>query len=423
MPYRLDDLIHPPTLPQTNIDLDFDMLAAVSPVHHHDLSLSSSVRSLSSSIRSHSPSDTGSSTYSFSQDVGFDIDMAFQGDEEATQRLLFPSSNQSYYSQPQAVASQQLLYVSQPAPSANQSWMSLPVFTQQQNSYNNALPPNTIYQSFDSSGFSTGGGIIPPTPQDTQAPSFLIPSLPQEGLLTAAPSHTTSYSSHESNTASMCSSISRSCSPVPLSCTASITTFPSTAPTYATHLSSTLQPGPPASQTQSSNSLHDYGIPVPQTSPNATQTWRCAYPNCSSRALFTRGCDLRKHYNRHSKHLFCRIKGCPQSGPRVAEGANSIASGASNVRLNGVSGFGAVGMGGGFSSKKDRARHEAKHNPRILCEWVGEGGERCGRRFSRVDNMKDHVRRIHRKGQADGQNGNEIGVSMEEGGSANAAAV
>lgn len=61
---------------------------------------------------------------------------------------------------------------------------------------------------------------------------------------------------------------------------------------------------------------------------------------------------------------------------------------------------------GGFSSKKDRARHEAKHNPRILCEWVGEAGERCGRRFSRVDNMKDHVRRIHKKG---GQGGEEKG--------------
>lgn len=65
--------------------------------------------------------------------------------------------------------------------------------------------------------------------------------------------------------------------------------------------------------------------------------------------------------------------------------------------LGGGSGCGGLG---GFSSKKDRARHEAKHNPKILCEWIGEGGERCGRKFSRVDNMKDHVRRIHRKGQA-----------------------
>ncbi|ERF73654.1 hypothetical protein EPUS_00907 [Endocarpon pusillum Z07020] len=411
MPYGLDDLILPSTLPETNIDLDFDtMLAAVSPVHHHDLSLSSSVRS-------HSPSGTTSSTYSLSQDVDLDIDMAFQGDQEAAQRLLFPSSNQSYYSQPQAMASQQLLYTSQPAPPPNnQSWMSLPVFAQQPNSYNNTLPPNTIYPSFDSNGFSTEGGVIPPTPQATEAPSFFLPSQPQEGMLTAGPSHTTSYnSSHESNTASISSSISRSCSPVSLNCTASVTTFQSTAPAYARRLSSTPQPASSVTQSQSSNSLFAYGIPVPQASPNATQTWRCAYPNCSSRALFTRGCDLRKHYNRHSKHLFCRIKGCPQSGPRVAEGGNNNANGAS------IAGFGGVGMGGGFSSKKDRARHEAKHNPRILCEWVGEGGERCGRRFSRVDNMKDHVRRIHRRGQADGQHESGIGVRMEEAGAANAA--
>lgn len=75
-----------------------------------------------------------------------------------------------------------------------------------------------------------------------------------------------------------------------------------------------------------------------------------------------------------------------------------------------------IAGGGGFSSKKDRARHEAKHNPRILCEWVGEDGERCGRRFSRVDNMKDHVRRIHRKGQErQGQAGEEPGRKQEGG--------
>ncbi|RAH58260.1 hypothetical protein BO85DRAFT_468027 [Aspergillus piperis CBS 112811] len=102
--------------------------------------------------------------------------------------------------------------------------------------------------------------------------------------------------------------------------------------------------------------LNNYGIQNPDG------TWRCAYPGCSSHAVFRRGCDLRKHYNRHRKHLFCRYEGCPQA-----------------VR-------------GGFSSKKDRDRHEAKHNPEIPCEWDG-----CQRVFSRVDNMKDHVRRIHKR--------------------------
>ncbi|MCJ1479038.1 hypothetical protein MMC13_007722 [Lambiella insularis] len=93
------------------------------------------------------------------------------------------------------------------------------------------------------------------------------------------------------------------------------------------------------------------------------RSWRCAYPGCASKAVFVRPCDLRKHFNRHSKNYHCRHDGCPQA------------------------------VEGGFSSKKDRARHEARHNPGVECEWDG-----CERTFSRVDNMRDHVRRIHRKG-------------------------
>ncbi|KAF2149899.1 hypothetical protein K461DRAFT_35750 [Myriangium duriaei CBS 260.36] len=95
---------------------------------------------------------------------------------------------------------------------------------------------------------------------------------------------------------------------------------------------------------------------------NEHGTWSCAFPGCTSKSTFQRGCDLRKHYRRHTKTLFCRHNGCPQATE------------------------------GGFSSKKDRARHEAKHNPQITCEWPG-----CDRLFSRLDNMKDHVRRIHKK--------------------------
>lgn len=120
--------------------------------------------------------------------------------------------------------------------------------------------------------------------------------------------------------------------------------------------SSTLRPGP-SSPSSNPADLTRYGIPA------GDGVWRCAHPGCTSQALFRRGCDLRKHFNRHRKHLFCRHEGCPQSKQ------------------------------GGFSSKKDRARHEAKHNPGIACEWDG-----CARVFSRVDNMKDHVRRIHRRG-------------------------
>lgn len=85
---------------------------------------------------------------------------------------------------------------------------------------------------------------------------------------------------------------------------------------------------------------------------NDKGSWSCAFPGCTSKTVFHRGCDLRKHYRRHTKSLFCRHASCPQA------------------------------IEGGFSSKKDRARHEAKHNPQITCEWDG-----CDRLFSRVDNM------------------------------------
>ena len=102
--------------------------------------------------------------------------------------------------------------------------------------------------------------------------------------------------------------------------------------------------------------LHNFGIPL-----SDGKSWRCGYPHCTSQATFTRGCDLRKHYRRHTKSLFCRHDDCPQSRE------------------------------GGFSSKKDRDRHESRHAPQIRCTHHD-----CDRVFSRVDNMKDHVRRIHR---------------------------
>lgn len=111
----------------------------------------------------------------------------------------------------------------------------------------------------------------------------------------------------------------------------------------------TVERSPPSlsrSLSPSSPDLRAYGFP------NKNGTWSCAYPGCTSRAVFTRGCDLRKHHKRHTKSFFCRHEGCPQA------------------------------TGGGFSSKKDLARHEAKHNPGVLCDWSG-----CDRVFSRVDNM------------------------------------
>lgn len=134
--------------------------------------------------------------------------------------------------------------------------------------------------------------------------------------------------------------------------------FSGSRPSRSHSASSSVGPGisgvssersPPAlsrSLSPSSPDLRAYGFP------NKNGTWSCAYPGCTSRAVFTRGCDLRKHHKRHTKSFFCRHGDCPQS------------------------------TGGGFSSKKDLARHEAKHNPGVMCEWDG-----CDRVFSRVDNM------------------------------------
>jgi hypothetical protein len=125
---------------------------------------------------------------------------------------------------------------------------------------------------------------------------------------------------------------------------------------------STGAPSPEASESNFSRSsspgtsdLSAYGYL------NHQGTWSCAYPGCTSRAVFTRGCDLRKHHKRHTKSFFCRYPGCSQA------------------------------TGGGFSSKKDLARHEAKHNPGVVCEWDG-----CDRIFSRVDNMVSNLLTISR---------------------------
>jgi len=121
------------------------------------------------------------------------------------------------------------------------------------------------------------------------------------------------------------------------------------------------QPTQPMSESSLSGSLtpndpHHYSFD------NDSRTWRCTYPGCVSRRTFKRECDLRKHFRYHRKHLFCREAGCPQATT------------------------------GGFSTEKDRARHEAKHKPKVICTWKG-----CEKIFSRVDNMNDHVRRIHHK--------------------------
>ncbi|EAW12448.1 C2H2 type zinc finger domain protein [Aspergillus clavatus NRRL 1] len=101
----------------------------------------------------------------------------------------------------------------------------------------------------------------------------------------------------------------------------------------------------------------------------------CPYPRCKSTLQFTRAREFHRHYKQHFKRFFCRYRDCPQSEPEP-----------NCPRFESKS---------GFATRKDRARHEAKHNPEIRCDWRDNRGEQCTRVFSRMDNMRDHVRRIH----------------------------
>jgi len=232
--------------------------------------------------------------------------------------------------------------------------------------------------------------IIPPTPQGVTSASFNfndVISRPQDPstFLRAYSNQGLRHSSTAPSTTCIDGTSSRSCSP-------GSSRQASSGPQGGRRTS--LMP-----QRSSSSSLHAFGIAVRSPDSTEVQAWRCGFPSCTSRALFTRGCDLRKHYNRHSKHLFCRVGGCPQSEAACVASAQqqAIQAGAEPSDPS------QLAITGGFSSKKDRARHEAKHNPGITCEWRGTNGEECGRMFSRMDNMKDHVRRIHNKGHPQSQ--------------------
>ncbi|KAJ6783754.1 hypothetical protein PWT90_03394 [Aphanocladium album] len=89
---------------------------------------------------------------------------------------------------------------------------------------------------------------------------------------------------------------------------------------------------------------------------------RCPHQSCNSTAVFRRQCDLDKHYRLHFRHYFCRVPGCAQADSKTSLG---------------------------YSTAKDRNRHESSHNPSLTCEH-------CTRVFSRMDNLRDHCRRLHR---------------------------
>jgi len=286
------------------------------------------------------------------------------------QFFLPTASNDGYYPVSSSMAPHQMFYSSAESYSSygQQQWQGVPVFGQRAVSSSVVEVPPSVFSTFDMTAYGSSGSFILPAPQSPF--SFqATPPRQQQGYLSAQGPHSNARPIHYNHSRST-SSISRSCTP-------------SLDPTQASSAPSNYSADSNV-ESSTSSSLLAYGVPVPQPGMSGSQTWRCAYPGCTSRALFTRGCDLRKHFNRHSKHLFCRVEGCPQSEACALADSSSHRGSASG--------------GSGFSSKKDRARHEAKHNPGIRCQWRGPEGEECGRLFSRMDNMKDHVRRIHRKG-------------------------
>ncbi|PTB37056.1 hypothetical protein M441DRAFT_261213 [Trichoderma asperellum CBS 433.97] len=106
--------------------------------------------------------------------------------------------------------------------------------------------------------------------------------------------------------------------------------------------------------------------PVPSSAP--TTSLKCPHPACQSKVLYTRKCDLEKHYRSHFRKYFCRISECS-----LCE-MNSLT----------VSGSGYSG----FATRKDRDRHERSHFPALSCKC-------CGKVFSRLDNLRDHWRKRH----------------------------
>ncbi|CEI62095.1 unnamed protein product [Fusarium venenatum] len=107
--------------------------------------------------------------------------------------------------------------------------------------------------------------------------------------------------------------------------------------------------------------------------PSFTRPSKCPFPSCKSTTIFESGRDFRRHYRQHFKRFFCRYPECSQSTQDLQE----------------------VGTKG-FATRKDRARHESKHKPTVRCPWHDQEGQQCLRVFSRVDNMRDHYRRIHK---------------------------
>lgn len=109
--------------------------------------------------------------------------------------------------------------------------------------------------------------------------------------------------------------------------------------------------------------------PVSVTSPpqQLPRRYSCEYESCGHKE-FDRPCDLNKHLKTHNKHLECDFD--PNGGCQMK-----------------------------FSTEKDRKRHKVtvheKQRPHVCHICVKEGAEGKEGRFSRKDNLKIHIKKVH----------------------------
>ncbi|PUU76743.1 hypothetical protein B9Z19DRAFT_989339 [Tuber borchii] len=121
---------------------------------------------------------------------------------------------------------------------------------------------------------------------------------------------------------------------------------------------STLSPGGQIPQTPASLEPSSPPPPAPEPVQNPDGTWACPQPGCTHPG-HKRRCDARKHYKSHTKPYACRVKGCEYRS----------------------------------SNAKDRERHYDTRHAKTRHPACPAPG--CGVLKSRVDNMRDHIRRKH----------------------------
>ncbi|CUS13615.1 unnamed protein product, partial [Tuber aestivum] len=202
--------------------------------------------------------------------------------------------------------------------------------------------PGTLY---DEPQWPFGGGLGSTSPENYFSSPENYFSSPENCL--SSPNYLSSPENYPSSPGNFISFDPSITSPSPADTPASAT--PSSgdrAPRTPPQSPSPPEPSPPP-------------LPTPEPLQKPDGTWACPEPGCPHPG-HKRRCDARKHHKSHTKPYPCRRRGCDYRS----------------------------------SNAKDRERHydtrHAKITDHPLCPAPG-----CGVHKSRVDNMRDHIRRKH----------------------------